>query len=61
MPQPELRRRGRNYQIELLDALRVGDPDRARLVMSEHMCEAERLMVEREAVIENRFFRAEDF
>lgn len=61
MPQPELRRRGRNYQIELLDALRIGDPDRARLVMYEHMCEAERLMVEREAVIENRFFRDEDF
>lgn len=61
MPHPELRRRGRDYQTELLDALRMGDRDRAKLVMYEHMCEAERLMVEWETVIENRFFRDEDF
>jgi len=56
--QPELRRQGRNYQVELLAALRKGDAERVRAVMYEHMCEAERLMRAREMVIVRRFLKA---
>ena len=53
--QPELRRQGRSYQVELLAALREGDAKRVRKVMYDHMREAERLMRERETIIVRRF------
>ena len=43
-PNVELWRRGRAFQLELIDALRAGDPDTARLVMRDHMETAQRLM-----------------
>ncbi|SLN10655.1 Putative L-lactate dehydrogenase operon regulatory protein [Pseudooceanicola marinus] len=55
---PELWEKGRAYQLELLDALRRGDADRARLVMADHMATAEQLMEGQEAEMLKRFLTA---
>ncbi|WP_010138464.1 FadR/GntR family transcriptional regulator [Oceanicola sp. S124] len=52
---PELWARGRAYQLDLLEALRGGDPDRARRVMADHMATAEALMEGQETLMVKRF------
>ena len=54
-PNVELWAKGRAYQIQLVEALRMGDADRARLVMSDHMATAEALMEGQEAQVLKRF------
>ncbi|OWU83419.1 GntR family transcriptional regulator [Oceanicola sp. 22II-s10i] len=54
-PNHELWAKGRAYQMELVEALRIGDADRARLVMSDHMATAETLMEGQEAEVLKRF------
>ncbi len=47
--------RGRQHQLNLVDALRAGDEDRARTIMASHMQEAEAMMVAQEAQLRRRF------
>ncbi|MWB79002.1 FCD domain-containing protein [Pseudooceanicola sp. 216_PA32_1] len=54
-PNVELWSRGRAYQLQLVEALRMGDSDRARLVMADHMATAEALMEGQEARVLKRF------
>mgnify|MGYP001574323767 CR=1 FL=1 len=54
-PNVELWRRGRAFQLELVDALRIGDADTARLVMRDHMETAQTLMEMQEAEMQRRF------
>ncbi|MGP9821306.1 FadR/GntR family transcriptional regulator [Salinarimonas sp. NSM] len=57
-PSPELRQRGRLYQLELIDALRARDPDAAHSVVEAHMRFAEGVMEAEEAVVRRAFLRA---
>ncbi|MFV1850474.1 MAG: FadR/GntR family transcriptional regulator [Thalassospira sp.] len=57
-PNTELRETGRNYQFRLIEALRKADGETARAVTYQHMCAAQRLMEEQEAVVENRFLKS---
>lgn len=57
-PHPVLRRTALHYQVELLRALRAGDPEAARTVMAEHMAAARDYMVSMEASIASGFLRA---
>lgn len=59
-PNPELTAHGHRYHVKLVEAFRTGDAARARSLMEEHIAEAERLMMESEAVIERRFLMPED-
>nr|WP_267137918.1 FCD domain-containing protein [Anianabacter salinae] len=54
-PNHELWRRGRQHQLDLLDALDRGEAARARAVMASHMEMARSLMREQEAVVMKRF------
>jgi GntR family transcriptional regulator, transcriptional repressor for pyruvate dehydrogenase complex len=54
-PNVELWQRGRAFQMELIDALRVGDAETARLVMRDHMETAQKLMEGQEAEMQRRF------
>jgi GntR family transcriptional regulator, transcriptional repressor for pyruvate dehydrogenase complex len=54
-PNLELWERGKAFQIELIDALRIGDADTARLVMRDHMATAQKLMEGQEAEMMRRF------
>ncbi|WP_085526892.1 FadR/GntR family transcriptional regulator [Maritimibacter sp. HL-12] len=54
-PNLELWERGKAFQIELIDALRIGDADTARLVMRDHMATAQKLMEGQEAEMLRRF------
>ncbi|MEZ5766850.1 MAG: GntR family transcriptional regulator [Paracoccaceae bacterium] len=54
-PNEELWKRGSAFHFELLDALRVGDADTARLVMRDHMETAQKLMEAQEAEMQRRF------
>lgn len=54
-PNHELWRQGRDHQIDLIAALRQGDPARARAIMREHMEMARRLMQDQQAVVMKRF------
>ena len=54
-PNVELWRRGRAFQLDLIDALRVGDSDTARLVMRDHMETAQKLMEAQEVEMQRRF------
>lgn len=51
----DLWRKGRDYQRDLVEALRRGDAAAARRIMSDHMHAARRLMVEQEAKMARRF------
>lgn len=57
-PNHELWARGVAYQKELLEALRIGDADRARKIMAEHMQTAQALMTEQQAEVQRRFMRS---
>lgn len=54
-PNEELWRRGAAFHFELIDALRIGDADTARLVMRDHMETAQKLMEAQEAEMQRRF------
>lgn len=54
---PELRRRGYAYQVDLVDALRRGDGEAARRIMRAHMETAQSLMEGQEARVLERFLR----
>ena len=51
----ELWRRGSAFHYELIEALRAGDADTARLVMRDHMETAQKLMETQEAEMQRRF------
>lgn len=55
VPNHELWRRGRQHQLDLIEALRAGDADKARAVMASHMAAAEELMHRQEASLSKRF------
>lgn len=57
-PNVELWSKGRAYQLQLLEALRAGEADRARQIMSDHMATAEALMEAQEAEMVKRFISA---
>ncbi|WP_089796902.1 hypothetical protein [Halomonas korlensis] len=59
-PYPELRRRGHDYQRQLLGALRQGNIDEARTIMADHMLTAQALMESREAMLDKAFFKADE-
>lgn len=46
-PNPELRETGLHYQVQLLRAIKAGDAERARMIMTKHMIEAEKYMLQR--------------
>ena len=54
-PNIELWKQGRDHQRKLVVALRNGDADAARAIMSDHMETAWNLMRQQEAVMESRF------
>ncbi len=54
-PNEELWRKGRQYQLDLIDALRRGDADGARTIMAAHMATAQTLMEDQEATVMKRF------
>jgi DNA-binding FadR family transcriptional regulator len=54
-PNVELWRRGRAFQLDLVEALRSGDADTARRVMRDHMETAQKLMEAQEAEMQRRF------
>ncbi|QDY70752.1 FadR/GntR family transcriptional regulator [Qingshengfaniella alkalisoli] len=55
----ELRRRGHEYQVTLLDALRDGKSSEARDIMAAHMVMAERAMKDQEIIMTRRFMAEE--
>ncbi|MEM8729558.1 MAG: FCD domain-containing protein, partial [Pseudomonadota bacterium] len=55
VPNHELWRRGRQHQLDLIEALRRGDPQAARRIMASHMAAAEELMQHQEARLAKRF------
>lgn len=54
-PNAELWRKGREHQLQLVDALRKGDADGAHRIMASHMKIAEELMHVQEAHLMRRF------
>lgn len=54
-PNPELTAHGHRYHVQLVEAFRNADAEQARRLMAEHIADAERLMMESEAVLERRF------
>ncbi|WP_252946401.1 FadR/GntR family transcriptional regulator [Oceanicola sp. 502str15] len=54
-PNIELWKKGREFQIRLVDALRDGKSEEARAIMAEHMKTARALMEGQEAVMMQRF------
>ena len=54
-PNHDLWRRGRQHQVDLLEALRAGNPDGARAIMRSHMEMARHLMDAQEARVMKRF------
>ena len=55
LPNVELWRKGRDHQLQLVEALRRGDAARAREVMASHMQIAEELMIVQEARLARKF------
>lgn len=54
-PNVELWKQGKEHQQELINALREGDAERARYIMSDHMDSAWTLMRRQEVEMQNRF------
>lgn len=54
-PNPELRERGRSYQLNLIEAVRSNNAQVARQTMHEHMCAAQELMEAQEAIVVQQF------
>lgn len=54
-PNAELWRKGRAHQLDLIEALRAGDADKARQIVASHMRTAEAFMQEQEAHLAKRF------
>ncbi len=54
-PNVDLWRKGRQHQLQLVEALRQGEPERARKIMYSHMQIAEELMSVQEAHLQRRF------
>ena len=54
-PNYELWRKGREHQLQLIEALVSGDSNKAREIMASHMQVAETLMKQQEAQIVRRF------
>lgn len=52
---PELRETGRAYQARLVDALRAGEGEAARAIMTRHMETAQAIMESQEAIIARSF------
>lgn len=52
---PGLRRKGRDYQAQLIEALRTGDAEVARAIMREHMQTAQKIMEVQESVVLKHF------
>ena len=55
-PNVALWQRGRQHQLDLLDALAAGDAEASRRIMRSHMEMARDLMEDQEAVVMKRFF-----
>ncbi|MDX1742664.1 MAG: FCD domain-containing protein [Ruegeria sp.] len=55
LPNIELWRKGREHQLQLVEALRNGEADRAREIMASHMSIAEELMHVQEARLTRQF------
>lgn len=55
LPNIELWRKGREHQLQLVEALRNGESDRARQIMASHMKIAEELMHVQEARLTRQF------
>lgn len=55
VPNHELWLRGRQYQMDLIEALRLGDAKTARDTMAAHMASADELMQHQEARLARRF------
>ena len=55
LPNIELWKQGRDHQRQLIAALRNGEPDKARAIMTDHMQTAWKLMRQQEVEMENRF------
>lgn len=49
-PNPFLRETGLHYQVQVLRAIKAGDSEKAYQIMSDHMVEAERYMLERATI-----------
>lgn len=56
-PNPQLWRKGIEYQSQLVRALRDGDGEKARKIMSDHMKNARKQMLSQEAAVLQRFIR----
>ncbi|WP_300068294.1 FCD domain-containing protein [uncultured Ruegeria sp.] len=54
-PNVDLWRKGREHQLQLVEALRQGEPEQARKIMYSHMQIAEELMCVQEAHLQRRF------
>ena len=54
-PNIELWKQGRDHQRQLIVALRHGDANKAKAIMSDHMETAWKLMRQQEVEMENRF------
>ena len=54
-PNEELWQRGSAFHFELIDALRIGDAESARLIMRDHMETAQKLMEAQEVEMQRRF------
>ncbi|MEN8747302.1 MAG: GntR family transcriptional regulator, partial [Marivita sp.] len=57
-PNVDLWRKGREHQLQLVEALRQGEPELARKIMYSHMQIAEELMSVQEAHLQRRFLGA---
>ncbi|MCY3877889.1 MAG: FCD domain-containing protein [Rhodobacteraceae bacterium] len=54
-PSAKLWQRGREHQLELVQSLRNGDSEQARLIMTSHMKGAEKIMIAQEAQLTRNF------
>jgi len=52
---PDFRRKGRDYQVRLIQAIRAGDAGAARSIMRAHMITAQDVMREQESIVRRQF------